>query len=255
MGATGDAVWATEHSGLLAHKPRGAPRPAAEFWAGVEEILEGRAALRSPFVLGVAAGTAPRAALARFATDLVFLSGELPLAEGIAAAHATWHGVETVTMLSHGMAVATGFCGEPELRNLALDLAVALGVDREAAAAHVPELGSPTAMFATVFAGFAEFSLEVGVAATMVDAQWEGLARRLQEGLATHYGLEPADLRVFDALARFDGPRTEHRPRLLAELAGSGYHQHVIDRAVREIALMWEHMWAAWGTTTESGGA
>lgn len=253
MSASGAEVWAAANAALLAHRPRGAPRPVPEFWAEIEDVLAVRHALRSSFVVGVQAGTAPLSSVTRFALDLVFLARELPLAEGVAAGHATWHGVETVTMLSHGMALATGFYGEPELRSLALDLAASLGSDRESAAAHVPEIGSPTAMFTTVFAGFAEFSLEVGVAATMVDAQWPDVAGALRQGLAEHYGVEPSGLRVFDALARFDGPRTEHRPRLLQELAGSGYHQHVIDRAVREITLMWDRMWTDWAADDRGG--
>jgi hypothetical protein len=235
----GETKWVNPPE-IFAIRPKGVARPVEEFWAGIETLLDAKLAAASPFVQNVASGTAPRESVLRFANDLCFLARDVPLIEGEIASRAALHGVNTVILLSYGATLAFGYNAFAPLTDLSQRFADALGTG----AVEAPSRRA--AIFLSCMRSLGLEWFEAGVAATSIDSQWATLARVLKEGLSKHYGLPPDALACFDAWAAFDGPRTSERPRLLQELAQSGYHQYVITHAIREISGVWRHMWDGW---------
>ena len=227
---------------MFVHRPRAEAEPADVFWDRVRAHLDARPAVQCAFVQAVATGDAPIESVRHFARDLFKIAHELPLIEGEIASRAALHGVETVIWLSHGATLAFGYQHHEPLVDLVDRFAEAVGVDR----ADGIGASLPAEAFLVCVRSLGLEWFEAGVAATMVDEQWRAAAAALAEGLGKHYGLNRDELACFDALASFDGPRTTERPKLLREIAVSGYHQHVVGEAAREVVTVWNNLWDAW---------
>lgn len=236
--------WASRNPGVFVHRPKSPSEDRANdrFLEELRGILAAHRAVDSRFVDAVRKGRATPDEIGVFAADLVTLTRELPLLEGVIAAQGTWHSPPVVTLLSFSEALATGYYGFAPLPQLAGRFAAAWPVAPDIG----DRLGNGTTILLSVLTQFADGGLEIGVAATCVDQHWAEVADALGEAFRTSYGLDVETTEVFDALAAFDGPRAEARWALLGELAQGGYHQHVIRRAVQESASVWRNMWDGW---------
>lgn len=236
--------WIAQHPEKLRPKQWGPGRPTEEFWSRLEGWLAEKDAGRSKLVRAIADGSAPREALRAFAKDLVFLSKELPTVEGRIAALLALHSEASSIMMAYMPCACFGYVAHPYLPDLARRFAGSVGVPAEELDPPAPSDWSRAYTMALYNLGVE--LMEMGVAGTMVDAQWKGLAPRLKAGLTSHYGVSREDAAVFDALGDMDGPREEYRPILIKDLGQSGYHQFIIEHGLREVSTIWYEMWESW---------
>jgi hypothetical protein len=236
-------TYAVKNAETLRPKIWGAGRPFEEWWPEIERRLEQFSAVRSPFVEGVLAGSLPRAQLDLFVKDLVILAKDIPLHESRIAAAGDFHGENTVLIMSHGPALGLGYAGFRFLPDLAREFAGAWSQSPKDLEGHSLSRW-PNAFLNTLY-DYGRHT-EMGIAATLVDAQWEEIARKLRQGFVRHYGVPEDRTEVFDAFAAMDGPRTRMRPEILRDLAQTAYHQSIVRKAVVTTSSLWRRMWDAW---------
>jgi pyrroloquinoline quinone (PQQ) biosynthesis protein C len=236
-------TYAVKHADALRPKEWGPGRSFEAWWPEIEERLDRFSALNSPFVEAVSNGTAPRPAIEVFIKDFVILAKEIPLHQSRIAAATDFHGENTVLIMSYGPSLALGYAGFRFLPDLAREFAAACGVGRSDLEAH--ELTGWAKAYLDALYDFADH-VEMGVGATLVDAQWADLAPKLRAGFLQHYGVPEAEAEVFEALTAMDGPRTRMRPIILRDLAQTAYHQSTVRKAVRATTVLWRRMWDAW---------
>ena len=236
-------TYALVHADELQPKEWGLGADFEDWWPKIESRLAKFSAVDSPFVLAVSEGTAPRPAIDRFVKDLVLLAKEIPLHESRIAARVEHHGENSVLIMASATALGLGYAGFPYMPDLARTLASAWGIGAEESATH--ELSPWAKAYLNGLYYFGRYA-EMGVAATLVDAQWEAITVRLRAGLTKHYGVADEHMTVFEALAAMDRPRIEKRPLILKDMARTAYHQFMVLRAVKSISSLWRRMWDAW---------
>jgi hypothetical protein len=236
-------TYALKHAAELKPRQWGAGEPFDIWWPRIEARLAEFAAVDSPFVARIEAGALQRPELETFVKDLVVLAKQLPLHEARFAARANFHGENTVLIMSHGPALALGYAGFRFMPDLAREFAGSLGIGRAALDAH--RLTRWPNAFLNGLYDYSSYP-EMGIAATLVDAEWAALAGRLKASFTKHYGVPGDKTEVFDALAAMDGPRTRMRPQILEDMARDAYHQSMVRKAVITISSLWRRMWDAW---------
>jgi pyrroloquinoline quinone (PQQ) biosynthesis protein C len=236
-------TYALKNAASLTPKNWGPGKAFGAWWPEVEARLSKLSATQSTFVKRVETGALPREQLQLFVKDLVILSKQIPLHEARFAARSNFHGEDTVLILSHGPALGLGYAGFRFMPDLAREFAEAYGLLRPDIDAH--KLSPwPTAYLNALY-DYSSYP-EMGIAATMVDAQWAELATRLRSGFVKHYRVAEHKTEIFEALAAMDGPRTKMRPVILEDMARTAYHQSMVRKSVITVTSLWRRMWDAW---------
>jgi hypothetical protein len=226
-------------------KPRiwGPGRPFNQWWPEIETRLAEFSAIDTPLVRRIADGSLPRSEAETFVKDLVVLSKDLPLHQTRFAARANFHGEDTVLIMSHAPALALGYAGFRFMPELAREFAQAFGVAQPDLESH--RLSRWPAAYLNGLYDYGNYP-EMGIASTLVDVQWEPIAKRLQVGFQKHYSVSADKTEIFDAFAAMDGPRAKMRPVILDDMARSAYHQSMVRKAVITITSLWRRMWESW---------
>lgn len=229
------------HGIPLRYQPLGLGKSPREFESEIRQILARQDGRKHALVAGIANGSLPKALVTSFARDLSIYAHRIASLDGLVAWKAEWYGFDHVVRLAQPLALNWGYwTRQLPLAERLIALAKELGVAEGQLPLEEPSMALHVYLRVRETMNQGGAGVEVALASTFPEAQWQVMAPLIADGLVKHYGVSGETAAMLRELAALDGTREQDRIPFLLDVAFSMRQQQIVLRAMKEIFSVWD---------------